>query len=146
MLSVAPVGSASGAAGYFAADNYTPGATATGPANGLADGAAVLGLDDPVDAAAFEAILSGELPNGERVGTVERHRAGLDLTFSLPKSWSLLALVAGDRRIAAAYKASVKETLAWAEKNAADARQEKDAQGRSENRCHRQPDNRPLRT
>ena len=126
MLSVAPVGSASGAAGYFAADNYYAGSDGDRSGEWVGEGAAALGLDGPVNAAAFEAILSGELPNGERVGTADRHRAGLDLTFSLPKSWSLLALVAGDRRIAAAYKASVKDTLAWAEKNAADARQEKD--------------------
>ena len=130
MLSVAPVRSASGAAGYFAADNYYAGSDAEQSGEWVGDGAAALGLDSPVDAAAFEALLSGELPNGERVGTPERHRAGLDLTFSLPKSWSLLALVAGDRRIVAAYKASVKETLAWTEKNAAEARIEKDGKSR----------------
>jgi conjugative relaxase-like TrwC/TraI family protein len=42
----------------------------------------------------------------------------------MPKSWSLLALVGGDRRILDAYSAAVKETLAWAEKNLAETRME----------------------
>lgn len=60
-----------------------------------------------------------------RVGSDGReHRAGTDLTFSMPKSWSLLALVGGDKRIIDAYAAAVKETLAWAEKNLAETRME----------------------
>ena len=48
----------------------------------------------------------------------------MDLTFSLPKSWSLLALVGGDRRIIDAYRQAVKDTLVWAERNAAETRME----------------------
>jgi conjugative relaxase-like TrwC/TraI family protein len=42
----------------------------------------------------------------------------------MPKSWSILALVGGDRRILDAYGAAVRETLAWAEKNLAETRME----------------------
>jgi conjugative relaxase-like TrwC/TraI family protein len=124
MLSVATVRSAKGAAGYFAADNYYAVAEAEQSGEWVGKGAAALGLTGKVDKGSFEALLRGELPDGSRVGTAGRHRAGIDLTFSLPKSWSLLALVGGDRRIIDAYRAAVKETLAWAEANAAETRME----------------------
>ena len=91
----------------------------------LGKGAQTLGLEGRIDARQFEAVLKGLLPDGSRVGNDNRvHRAGTDLTFSMPKSWSLLALVGGDRRILDAYSAAVKETLAWAEKNLAETRME----------------------
>ena len=120
MLSVAPVRSAGGAANYFAADNYYTKDQATGEWFGK--GAQALGLTGEIDAKQFEALLKGELPDGSRVGREGIHRAGIDLTFSMPKSWSLIALVGGDKRIIEAYTEAVKATLAWAEKNAAQAR------------------------
>ena len=97
----------------------------TGPANGSAREPSAQGLEGRVDARQFEAVLKGMLPDGSRVGSDGReHRAGTDLTFSMPKSWSLLALVGGDKRIIDAYAAAVKETLAWAEKNLAETRME----------------------
>ena len=124
MLSVAAVRSVKGAAGYFAADNYYAPADADQSGEWFGKAAAALGLAGKVDKDSFEALLRGELPDGARVGVAGRHRAGIDLTFSLPKSWSLLALVGGDRRIIDAYRAAVKETLAWAEANAAETRME----------------------
>lgn len=124
MLSVATVRSAQGAAGYFAADNYYTADQPEAAGEWVGRGAATLGLVGPVDQKSFEAVLRGELPNGQQVGVPERHSAGVDLTFSLPKSWSLLALVGGDRRIVEAYREAVKHTLAWAEKNAAETRME----------------------
>ncbi len=126
MLSVANVRSAGGAASYFAKDNYYAGADADRSGIWVGKGAERLGLSGTVEASAFEAILRGELPGGGRIGregTV--HRAGTDLTFSLPKSWSLLALVGKDERIIDAYRSAVIETLQWAEKNAAFMRVEK---------------------
>jgi conjugative relaxase-like TrwC/TraI family protein len=123
MLSASNVRSAGGAATYFAADNYYTKADADRSGQWIGDGAERLGLKEEVDAAAFEALLRGELPNGERVGSDKQyHRAGTDLTFSLPKSWSLLALVGGDKRIVDAYRTAVTETLQWAEKNIAETR------------------------
>lgn len=124
MLSVAPVRSAKGASAYFAADNYYTSGEAETSGEWVGRGAAALGLAGKVDQATFEAILHGTLPDGSQVGVPERHAAGTDLTFSLPKSWSLLALVGGDRRILQAYRLAVKETLAWAERNAAETRME----------------------
>lgn len=123
MLSVANVRTAGGAANYFAADNYYTRADADRSGEWLGKGGQTLGLDGRIEARQFEAVLKGLLPDGSRVGSDNRaHRAGTDLTFSMPKSWSLLALVGGDRRILDAYSAAVKETLAWAEKNLAETR------------------------
>ncbi|WP_109355592.1 MobF family relaxase [Sphingorhabdus sp. EL138] len=123
MLSASNVRSAGGAANYFAADNYYTKSDADRSGQWIGDGAERLGLRGQVEAPAFEALLRGELPNGERVGSDKQyHRAGTDLTFSLPKSWSLLALVGGDKRIIDAYRTAVTETLQWAEKNIAETR------------------------
>lgn len=125
MLSVANVRTAGGAANYFAADNYYTRADADRSGEWLGKGAQKLGLEGRIEARQFEAVLKGLLPDGARVGSDNRvHRAGTDLTFSMPKSWSLLALVGGDRRILDAYSAAVRETLAWAEKNLAETRME----------------------
>jgi len=125
MLSVANVRTAGGAANYFAADNYYTRADADRSGEWLGKGAELLGLKGQVEARQFEAVLKGLLPDGSRVGSDGRpHRAGTDLTFSMPKSWSVLALVGGDKRILDAYGAAVKETLAWAEKNLAETRME----------------------
>ena len=123
MLSMANVRSASAAASYFAADNYYAAADADRSGQWIGRGAEMLGLEERVEAKVFDALLRGELPDGTRVGNPgQPHRPGTDLTFSLPKSWSLLALVGGDRRIAEAYREAVVETLRWAERNAAQTR------------------------
>ncbi|PKB25306.1 conjugative relaxase-like TrwC/TraI family protein [Novosphingobium kunmingense] len=125
MLSVANVRTAGGAANYFAADNYYTRADAERSGEWLGKGAEKLGLGGRVEAKEFEAVLKGFLPDGSRVGSDNRvHRAGTDLTFSMPKSWSILALVGGDKRILDAYAAAVRETLNWAEKNLAETRME----------------------
>ncbi|WP_397586560.1 MobF family relaxase [Sphingobium fuliginis] len=125
MLSVANVRAAGGAANYFAADNYYTRADADRSGEWLGKGAASLGLKGAVGARQFEAVLKGLLPDGSRVGSDNRaHRAGTDLTFSMPKSWSVLALVGGDKRILDAYASAVRETLRWAEKNLAGTRME----------------------
>jgi conjugative relaxase-like TrwC/TraI family protein len=125
MLSVANVRTAGGAAKYFAADNYYTRADADRSGAWFGKGAEELGLSGEVDPKIFEAVLKGFLPDGSRLGSDNReHRAGTDLTFSMPKSWSLLALVGGDKRILEAYAGAVRETLAWAEKNLAETRME----------------------
>ncbi len=122
MLSVAPVRSAGGAATYFAKDDYYVGEHASEVSAWGGVGAAELGLAGEVDKATFENLLNGQLPDGEQVGDPERRRAGLDLTFSMPKSASILAYVAGDERLLAAHMQSVRETMAWVEKHFAEGR------------------------
>ena len=123
MLSVANVRTAGGAAKYFAADNYYTRADADRSGAWFGKGADKLALSGEVDPKIFEAVLNGFLPDGSRIGSDGKdHRAGTDLTFSMPKSWSLLALVGGDKRVLEAYAEAVKETLAWAEKHLAETR------------------------
>ena len=92
-------------------------------------GAEALGLDGPVDAEVFRAVLEGEVPDGsgQRLGRIGKdgertHRPGRDMTFSAPKSVSLAALVGGDERVVKAHDRAVARTLAWVEGNAAKTR------------------------
>ena len=122
MLSIASVKSASGAAQYFAKDDYytaehSSEATAWGGV-----GAADLGLKGEVTKEDFEKILNGEMPDGEKVGQVEGRRLGVDLTFSMPKSASVMAYVAGDTRVLTAHMNAVKATMGWVEKTFAEGR------------------------
>lgn len=111
MHSIASVRSSSGAAAYFASDNYyTLDENAEAGVWG-GEGARELGISGQVEREQFEAILNGRLPHGEMVGQVEGRRLGLDLTFSMPKSASILALVSGDKRILDAHMAAVKSTM-----------------------------------
>ncbi len=94
-------------------------------------GAEAAGLTGDVGKADLERTLNGELPSGDKVGQVENRRAGIDLTFSAPKSVSLMAYVAGDKRILGkdgAHMTAVRQTMAWVEKNLAQGR--KDIDGR----------------
>lgn len=131
MLSVASVRSASGAAGYFAKDDYYTVDDSSEVSAWGGEGASDLGLTGEVAKDAFEGILNGILPGGEGVAQVENRRSGVDLTFSAPKSVSLLAYVTGDKRILGENGANMKavaRAMAWVEKNLAEGR--KDVEGR----------------
>ncbi len=131
MLSVASVRSASGAAGYFAKDDYYTVDDSSEVSAWGGEGASDLGLSGEVAKDAFEGILNGILPGGEGVAQVENRRSGVDLTFSAPKSVSLLAYVTGDKRILGENGANMKavaRAMAWVEKNLAEGR--KDVEGR----------------
>ncbi len=100
-------------------------------------GAEALGLDGPVDADAFRAVLEGEVPDGSGKRFGRRmgdggivHRPGRDLTFSAPKSVSLAALVGGDGRIVEAHDRAVGRALDWFESNAAETRVQDRSTGR----------------
>ncbi|MCO4091554.1 MAG: conjugative relaxase [Sphingorhabdus sp.] len=121
-VSIGAVHSASGAAAYFAADNYYSAEQAEGTSQWAGQGANEAGLAGAVDTVVFEKILNGVLPDGTQVGDPEKRDHGRDFTFSMPKSLSLLALVSGDKRILEAHVEAVRETMQWAEKNLAEAR------------------------
>ena len=137
MLSIGALSSAAQGASYYERDGYyekdDPDHRAASAWAGK--GAAALGLDGPVDAEVFRAVLEGKVPDGsgQRLGRRGKdrgtpgsgeiaHRPGRDLTFSAPKSVSLAALVGGDARIVEAHDRAVKATLGWIEKNAAETR------------------------
>lgn len=122
MLSIATVGSAGGAASYFAKDDYYVG---DGPAE-LSEwggkGAEELGLKGRVSMEDFEKLLDGKLPDGRIVNANANRRAGIDLTFSMPKSASLMTQLGGDKRVLEAQAHAVKSVMAYLEKHFAEAR------------------------
>ncbi len=75
-----------------------------------------------VDAKTFENILNGQLPDGTQVGKQGDRRLGMDLTFSMPKSASLIAYVGGDKRVLEAHMGAVKTAMRWVEANLAETR------------------------
>lgn len=122
MLSVSSVRSSGGAANYFAKDNYYTVSENEEAGIWHGKGAADLGLQGMVEREAFEDILNGKLPNGELVGQTNGRKLGIDLTFSMPKSASIMAYVAGDERMLGAHMAAVKKAVDFIEKNYAEAR------------------------
>ena len=127
MLSIGSVGSAGAAAGYYTKDNYYSADQASASSAWFGAGAAALGLDGIVHTSPFEEVLAGRLPDGTVLegGPGGEHRPGIDLTFSAPKSISLLALVGGDKRLLEANFAAVEATLEWAQTNLAETRMRK---------------------
>ncbi|SEA87981.1 MobF family relaxase [Rubrimonas cliftonensis] len=126
MLSIGAVASAGAASAYFSKDDYYT-RDADGPSAWAGAGAEALGLAGPVQRADFAAVLDGKLPGqAERLGFeakgVWKHRAGWDLTFSAPKSVSVMAQVAGDLRLATAHDQAVRATLAAVEREHAGTR------------------------
>ena len=119
MLSVSTVKSAGGAGNYYTAEDnyYFLGEQSTG---WYGTGAESLGLEGPVDKAMFTAVLEGKLPDGTDLSRMEKgentHRPGYDLTFSAPKSVSVLALVTGDRFLVEAHNRAVEKALDEVEK------------------------------
>jgi conjugative transfer relaxase protein TraI len=127
MLSTSVIKNASEASHYFSAtDNYYTREEGMEQSEWLGRGAEKLGLSGEVDHERFTALLEGKLPNGELLGKVVdgkiKHRAGWDLTFSAPKSVSILALIGGDKRLVEAHRVSVKAALGHIEKGCSQAR------------------------
>ena len=86
-----------------------------------------LGLRGHVHPKRFESVLSGEVPGtdirlGRKVDDEHVHRPGWDITLSAPKSVSLQALVAGDRRVIRAHDRAVRDTLDWVERELLETR------------------------
>lgn len=112
---------------YYAQENSYSTAQSVANSQWMGKGAAKLGLNGQVKSADFKNLLHGRLPDGtrfrrnkQRQGYLER--AGLDCTFSAPKSVSILALVVGLKVIEKAHKEAVLETLKIIEKEYAATR------------------------
>jgi conjugative relaxase-like TrwC/TraI family protein len=124
VASVSALSSAGQAASYYEADDYyAEGGLA--PSEWFGEAAAALGLAGEVDRDDFAGLLEGRVAGQQlgtaRDGTVE-HRPGWDITLSAPKSVSIMAEVAGDKRLLAAHGAAVKVALAYVEKHMAATR------------------------
>ena len=107
MLSLSPI--KGGASYYEAEENYY--AIGELESRWLGEGAEQLGLSGPVDGATLDDIAQGKLPDGTELSRIvdgkQTHRTGYDLTFSAPKSVSIMALVAGDERFLDAHHRAV---------------------------------------
>lgn len=124
MLSLQNVSSAAQAQTYFSKDNYYTQDENADHSIWFGKGAATLGLSGQVQPAAFMNLLEGRAGD-QQLGkwvtdeaTGERrqdHQPGIDLTFSAPKSVSLLAEVAGDADVRNAHEAAVQAALAYLE-------------------------------
>ena len=115
MLSLYTLKSAADASKYYQQGDYYTKGGADEHSLWLGKGAERLGLSGCVDFNVFKGLLEGHLPNGQMMSQVEKgqyHRPGYDLTFSAPKSVSILALVAGNQEVLEAHREAVKNTIA----------------------------------
>ncbi|WP_288039371.1 MobF family relaxase [Acidiphilium sp.] len=120
VATISALTSAGQAASYYEADEayYAEGGLA--PSEWLGQGAQALNLAGGVDHEQFARLLDGHVA-GQSLGTMREgdweHRPGWDITFSAPKSVSIIAEVAGDRRLIAAHEYAVKIALRLAEQH-----------------------------
>lgn len=84
----------------------------------------------------FLNFLNGKISNDVQIGLMKdgsiKHRPATDLTFSAPKSVSVMALVAGDKRLIKAHHKAVSVALKKAESLYAEARVTKNGETRYE--------------
>jgi conjugative relaxase-like TrwC/TraI family protein len=118
MLSLANVSAAHGV-NYYKMDNYYTAKDSVGYSKWAGQSAQQLGLEGAVDARRFSGLLKGIdekiRVSGQGVQAEDRKRAGLDMTFSAPKSVSLQALVFGDQRLVEAHRHAVADAIRYAE-------------------------------
>lgn len=133
MLSIVPLKSAAQALSYYMEESnyYAKDAEeAKEISQWSGKGAVALGLNGYVEANAFKELLEGKLPSGQQLGRITQegieHRPGYDLTFSAPKSISILAEVCGDKRLYDLHNKAVDIALNYLERNAAQTRTLKD--------------------
>ena len=115
MLSISNVKEGSSVASYYEqSDDYYIRGEAKGGWFGI--GGEMLGLVGAVDAPVFTEALAGRLPGGTTIHRAAGgHRGGLDMTFSAPKSVSLMGIMLGDGRVMEAHTKAVLKTLKIAE-------------------------------
>ena len=114
MLSLANVSPGHGAT-YYKTENYYSREDAKAYSKWAGAGAEHSGLSGAVEHHTFTRLLAGTHPTIEVGGTKANRRAGLDMTFSAPKSVSIQALVFGDTRLVEAHRKAVDEALRFAE-------------------------------
>ena len=124
VASVSALTSSAQASSYYEADDYYS-EGGLSPSEWQGAGAEALGLSGEVDRDQFRDLLDGKVV-GEQLGTFRdgqlEHRPGWDVTLSAPKSVSIMAEVAGDRRLIAAHGEAVRTALAHVEKHMAATR------------------------
>ncbi|CAH5767871.1 Multifunctional conjugation protein TraI (plasmid) [Klebsiella oxytoca] len=115
MMSIGSVKSADKAADYYTnKDNYY--VIGSMDERWQGKGAEALGINGKaVDKALFTELLKGKLPDGSDLTRIQdganKHRPGYDLTFSAPKSVSVMAMLGGDKRLIDAHNQAVTEAV-----------------------------------
>lgn len=93
-------------------------------------GAERLGLQGEIKKEDFLNLVHGKAPDGsfeiQKSKEGQDHRAGVDLTFSAPKSVSIASEVLGDSRVRDAHEKAVAETMRYVETHYSQARQTQD--------------------
>lgn len=122
MLSIQPLESAKGAADYYAAAfNYYAGDAEA--LIWLGKGATFLNLTGEVKKEIMLQLLEGKLPNGQILQNQKgEHRPGFDMTFSAPKSVSLLVGLDAAPELVGFHDEAVKFAVGKIEKEFAEAR------------------------
>jgi conjugative relaxase-like TrwC/TraI family protein len=124
VASVSALTSSAQASSYYEADDYYA-EGGLSPSEWQGQGAEALGLSGEVDRDQFRDLLDGKVA-GEQLGTFRdgelEHRPGWDVTLSAPKSVSIMAEVAGDRRLIVAHGDAVRTAMAHVEKHMAATR------------------------
>lgn len=129
MLSMCNISTGQASTYYTKEDYYTKEA---GTWSGK--GAEMLGLSGKINNEQYQNLIRGLSPDGSKTlvegshGNEDKHRAGMDLTFSAPKSASILSEICGDTRIVEAHNAAVTKALEYAEANYSQARITEDGQ------------------
>ena len=132
MMTVKKLDSVKQARSYYQAERgiasyYSSEANAYGGGQWYGRGAEELGLRGPVHERQWNRALEGKFgkgPDAIQVGNPdpEKRRPGVDLTFSPPKSVSIMALAVGDDRLIAAHDRAVERAMARVEEQHAFAR------------------------
>lgn len=137
MLSISLIKNSQAAASYYEQQDDYYSEDGKAPTGWVGEGAAALGLSGEVNPAQFKQLLEGRLPDGTELGrggkdSEREHKAGWDLTFSAPKSVSIVSLAGGDTRLIEAHEAAVKAALATIEREFIQTRVKIDGQIHSE--------------
>lgn len=133
MLTIKPLSSAGGSAGgirkyleggVVKSDTIEYYGNKDGSATSMwmGTGAEILGLTGAVDGRKVEELLEGKIDGQELKAEGKKRRMGSDLTFSAPKSVSIVALGLDDDRVIKAHDEAVKEAMQYIEQTVAKAR------------------------
>jgi conjugative relaxase-like TrwC/TraI family protein len=113
---------------YYQKENYYSKEESKQNSSWYGRGADKLRLQGSVEGEDFSKLLHGELPNGEKFRTRPpthdkyKERAGIDCTFSAPKSVSIGALVNSDSRLELAHREAVNTAMKVLEERYASTR------------------------
>lgn len=126
MLSITKISPKQGE-NYYKQENYYSQGEANQHSQWFGCGAKTFALSGNVLAEDFKNLLHGKSPDGKQQLSgkqikEETHRAGVDMTFSAPKSVSIAALVGGASQLEEAHRTAVRRTLEVIEERYAQAR------------------------